>query len=450
MQQIADRQKSLTTALDAQRDVLNGLLSRLNLAQDETASAAERTVTRLTDGTQQIARQMESMESQARSVISNIQAANTGFAQEAGMLSTHASEAEQQVRSLQASTTALAEQTRQMRDVVQTEGERVGDVLTSLLNKLMNSGSQVRDLANSTEAALVSLQSGLSDQTGEIGGTMQQIIERQKVVTSALFEQREVMTSLLNRLMTAQDETASTAERTVSRLSDGTQHIMRQIESFDTQVKTTLANVENANGMFAQEANVLSAHAREAENQARSVATVTATLSEQARKAREVMQTEGERAGELLTNLVNKLLYSGNQVRDITGSTETAMANLNSGLSHQSGEITVAMQQIIERQKVLTAALAEQRDMMGSLLNRVALAQDESAAAAERTVVRLADGAQQIVKQLESIGSQAQSTLANVQAAGRGFADEASQVACHHAVGNGACGQRNERRDRPT
>ena len=388
----------------------------------------ERVTTRITDSTQQIGRQIENMEQQAKSTIAAVQVVNSSFAEETTSLTTHAREAEQQVRSVQATTANMVEQARQARESLQGENDRAAELLSGLVSRLVQSGGQVRDISNTTEASLVSLHTGLMQQTGEISTSMQSIIERQKVLSSALFEQREVMTALLNRLASAQEESAGNTERTVVRFADSTQSIARSIETLNAGVKSALESIEEANSTFAQEANVMNMHAREAEQQARSVASTTSALSEQTRQVRETMQSEGERASVIFADLIGKLTQSGTYVRDVASSTETAMTNLNTGINHQSSEISTAMQQIVERQKVLTAALSEQREIMSSLLNRVAVAQDETASATERTVVRLSDGAQQIVKQLEAIGVQAQGTLTNVQAAGRGIADEAGNL----------------------
>ena len=56
------------------------------------------------------------------------------------------------------------------------------------------------------------------------------------------------------------------------------------------------------------------------------------------------------------------------------------------------------------------------------------LAQDEASASAERAATRLSDGAQQIVRHVETLDTRAQSALSSVQTASAGFAYEAEAI----------------------
>ena len=428
MQQIADRQRTLTVALDAQRDVINGLLNRLTLAQDETASTAERTAARLTDGTQQLTRQIEVIDTQTQNALANVQAASVRFADEAGSLGAHAQQAEQQMRGVLSVTAGLQEQARHLRESLHGEGERTNEIFGSLLSRISAGSVELRDVSSSTELTLNSLQSGLTQQASSLSGEMQQVSDRQRTLTAALDSQRKVIDELLNRLTLAQDETASTAERTAARLTDGTQQLTRQIEVIGAQTQNTLASVQAASTQFVNEAGSLGTHAQQAEQQMRGVLSATAGMQEQARQLREAMQDDSERTNEILGSLLGRISVSGGELRDLGSSTELALNSLQSGLTQQATGLNDTMQQITERQRTLTAALDAQRNVIDQLLGRFTLAQNETAATAEQATTRLTDGVQQLAHKIEAIDTQTRSALTNIQAASTRFASEAGSL----------------------
>ncbi|MDD5585470.1 MAG: hypothetical protein PHY92_00745 [Alphaproteobacteria bacterium] len=319
MQQITDRQRSLTTSLDAQRDVLNGLLNRMSLAQDETASVAERNAAKITDSSRLITTHMEEMDTQAQSTLTSVQNASASFISEADTLGRHAEQAEQLTRLLSASTSTLQDQARQVRETMQTESEQLSDMLGTMLSKLGSSNVALQDLSSTTGTRLTDLQGTIDAQTTALNGMMQQIGERQRDLTSTLETQRETMGGLINRLSLAQDEIASTAERNTNRLSESAQQIARQIEVIDAQAQNTLASVRAAGAGFADEAGSLNVHAQQTEQQTRGLLSVTAGMEEQARQLRESMQNESARVIEHLTSVISQLDVTSQQLRQQSG-----------------------------------------------------------------------------------------------------------------------------------
>jgi len=307
MQQITDKQKSLTTALDAQRDVLNGLLNRLTLAHDETSAASERSATRISESTQILVRQLETIDEHSQESLSNVKSASSGFAEEASALGRHAEQAEQLTRLLCASATTLQDQARQVRESVQSESERLADMLGTMLGKIGSSSAELQDVTTTTTIKMNDMQNAVNERTSALGGMMQQITDRQHALTSALDTQRETLNSLVSRLTLAHDETAATAERNLARLTDTTQQIARQIEAIDSQAQSTLASVRAAGAGFADEAGALAIHAQHTEQQARGLLSVTAGMQDQARQLRESMQSETGRVIEQLTSVITQL-----------------------------------------------------------------------------------------------------------------------------------------------
>jgi len=319
MQQIADRQRSLTTALDAQRDVLNGLISRLTLAQDETATSAERGAARLAESTQQITRQMETIDAQAQNTLASVHNATAGFMDEAASLGRHAEQSEQLTRILFATATTIQDQARQTRESMQGESERMGEVLNAMLGKLSAGNNELRDLSSTAETRLSGLQTIINEQTATLNNLIQQIGERQRSLAASLDTQSDTLSGLLDRFSLAQDETAAVTERNVARLTDSTQQIARQLEAIDAQAQSALVNVRAASAGFVDESGSINLHAQQAEQQVRGLLSVTAGMQEQTRQLRESLQSDSSRVIENLNEVIGKLDNTGERLRQQSG-----------------------------------------------------------------------------------------------------------------------------------
>jgi hypothetical protein len=326
MQQIADRQRSLAVGLDAQRDVINGLLNRLTLAQDETASVADRTVTRLADGAQSIIRNADSIDARTQAALANMQIATEAFGKEAEAIETQAKQAELQAQSILASASGLHHQIYDLRTSMQNDGERATEVLAGLFNRITVGGGEVRDAGVAAEATLVSLQRVMGEQTGELYTSMQKIGERQRSLTESLEQQRETIGSLIVRFASAQDETAALAERTADRINDGAQKIASSLDLIGASATTTVATVTESISAFGDQVTALNMQSQQAEQQIRGVLSVTAGMQEQARHLREAMQVETARAVEHLSTIIATLDSTGQKLKT---ESDTAVATLD-------------------------------------------------------------------------------------------------------------------------
>jgi hypothetical protein len=427
-EQLNEQYRTMSAANENQRAQLIDLFDQLGAAHGEASEVADRTIARLTEALNQIQRHLGSLSDQSQTTVGNVRTASTGFADQSAILLQNAQQAEQQARTVLSVTAALQEQAKQLREALHGESERAGDALSTLIGKLSAGGVELREMSSSTEMSLNSLHNTVSQQSQTLTAAMQQIGDRQRTLTISLDAQRDVLNGLLNRLNMAQDETAAVAERTAIRLTEGAQQIAQQAESIGNQAQNALANVQTGASVFTEESGKLAQNAQQTELQVRSMLSVTATLQDQARQLRETLHGESERTADILDGLMGKLTSGGEQLCAMGSSTETSLDSLNQNVNQQIQSLTNAMQQIGERQRTLTTALDAQRDVLNGLLSRLNIAQDETASVAERTTARLTDGAQQIARQAEIIGSQAQSALASVQAAGAGFADEAGTL----------------------
>jgi hypothetical protein len=358
MQQIGERQRSLASALDAQCDVVNGLLGRLTLAQDQTATVADRTASRLSEGAAQITQSVEALDTRAQAALLHVQAATEGFAREASAIDAQAQQAEQQARAIMASATGLHEQIRDMRTVMQNDSERSNEMLGALLGRVTSGSGEIREAGATAEATLASMQRAISEQAAEMGASMQGIGERQRILTTALDQQRDVINGLLNRLALAQDETAAVAERTTARLNDGAQQIARQLDTIGAQATSTLASVQASVTGFADQAGVLNMQGQQAEQQMRGMLSVTAGMQEQAHHLREAMQNETARVVEHLTSVIAQLDITGQRLKTESG---TAIHTLDQ-TTQQFAAATQMGADMIRGQSELLAQTAEQSE----------------------------------------------------------------------------------------
>ena len=134
--------------------------------------------------------------------------------------------------------------------------------------------------------------------------------------------------------------------------------------------------------VFSEQATALLQNAQQAEQQARTVLSVTAALSDQARQLREALHGESENASDMLGGLISKLAAGGITVRELSSTTEMSLTSLNNTVGQQAQTLNGTMQTIADRQRSLTTSLDAQRDVMNGLLNRLNLAQDETASVA--------------------------------------------------------------------
>lgn len=430
-EQLAEQYKMLENANAGQRTQLVDLFDRLGAAHSQASEVAERTILRLGESIGQIERNLGALADQSQTAIGNIRSATTGFADQAGLLLQHAQQAEQQARSAMSVTASLQDQARQLRESMQGESERTGELLNGLIGKLTSGSAAMRDLGATAETSMSGMHERVAQETQSLTTAMQQINDRQRTLTAALESQREVLSGLVNRLCLAQDETGAGAERAAAKLSESSEIIGRQAETMARQAQDALAGVQKVGADFVNETSTLSQSAQQAEQQARAVLSVTTALQEQARQLRETMNGESERTRESLGALLSKITTGSAELRDVAATTEMALGSLGNGVTQQTQDISTSVQQITDRQRSLTIALDAQRDVLNGLLSRLNIAQDETASVTERTVARLNDGAQQIARQIETIGQQAQTTLASVQTAGSGFATEAGTLATH-------------------
>jgi hypothetical protein len=427
-EQLTDQYKSLASANENQKTQLVELFSKLGSAHGEASEVAERTIVRLTDSLNQMQRHLGLLSDQSQTTVGNVRAASGSFADQSALLIQNAQNAEQQARTVLSVTSALQDQARQLREAMQAESARAGDMLGALLNKLSMGNVDLRAMGTDATAVLTTLHGTIQEQTQSLTTDMQQIAERQRGLTTALDAQREVLNNLLGRLAIAQDETAAATDRASTRLSDGTQTIVRQTENMEQQARRSLDSIQAATGSFADESSRLVQHSQNAEQQARTVLSVTAALHEQSRQLSDAMRAESEQANDMLNSLLGRLATGGRELRDLSTNTEMSLNGLHNGVTQQSGELLALMQNIADRQRSLTTALDAQRDVLNGLLTRFNIAQDETAAVTERTATRMIESAQMVARQAEHIDATASNALIGVQNASGGFADQTSML----------------------
>ena len=306
-EQLADQYKAMSMANESQRTQLVDLFDKLGGAHSQASDVAERTIVRLSESLNQIQHQLGLLSDQSQTAVGNVRTASSGFADQTNILVQNAQAAEQQARTVLSVTQTLQEQAKQMQEQIQNDSQRATEALTGLVNKLTSGGGELRDFSHNSEMSLNSLSNSVAQQSRDLGGVIAQLGDRQRTLTTALDAQRDVLNGLLHRLAMAQDETAATAERTVSRITEGSSQITRQMEAIGSQAQNALSNVQAANAGFADEAGTLGLHAQQAEQQMRGVLTVTAGLQEQTRQMREAMQVESARVVEQMNAAIAQL-----------------------------------------------------------------------------------------------------------------------------------------------
>ncbi|MFY9288333.1 MAG: hypothetical protein WAO98_07500 [Alphaproteobacteria bacterium] len=457
----------LTAASGKTLQQLSNLNEKLTITHEAANTNAQQTLSRLEECNTAFMRQSSSLTESAQTSVTLIQKAGMTFGEQAGKLLDTSHQMEQNMRQLTATTSALAEQSSQIRANMEQQNQRLVAQLTEAVTQLDASNSKMeqtvasassgveqvasrfnevtqnassriltsqqdmQSAASKAETTLAALGANITQQASSLTVVSEQLNEQYRTLTSANENQRTQLVDLFDKLGSAHSQASEVAERTITRLNEALAQIQRNLGALSDQSQTAVGNVKTASSSFADQSGILLQNAQQAEQQARTILSVTSALQEQARQLREALHGESERSNEILGSLVSKISAGGVELREFGNTTEMTLTSLQNGMNQQTSALNTTMQQITDRQRSLTVALDAQRDVINGLLSRLSLAQDETASNAERTVARLTDGAQQIAKQLEVIGSQAQNTLASVHAAGAGFADEAGTLGLH-------------------
>lgn len=446
---------------------LSLLNEKFAVTQESTANGAQNVVARLDEVNAAFQRQSNGLGDAAQNAVLNVQKAGNVFGEQSGRLLESAHNADQAIRSLSAATTAFADQSTQVRATMEQHNHRLITSLNASVNDLdiansklqqtmtsaasgadhvqsrfsemtqtasgrMGSSSQeLMEIAAKTESALGSLGANVTQQVASLNLVSEQIGEQHRAISAANENQRAQLVALFEQLGSAHGEASDVAERTIVRLNDSLQHIQRQLGALSDQSQAAIGAVRAAGTGFADQAGLLIQHAQQAEQQARTVLTVSSALEDQARQLRESLHAESERSREILSNLLGRIGSGNTELRDIGTMAEATLTSLYNSFNGQAASLNTTMQQMSDRQRSLTTSLDSQRDVLNGLLNRLTLAQDETAAVAERNAVRLSESTAHITRQMENIDTQAQNTLASVRAAGIGFADEAGVLIQH-------------------
>lgn len=430
-EQIAEQHKMLTMANENQRVQLLDLFEKLGSAHGEASSVAERTITRLDDTLHKVQDFLGILSDQSQTALANVTTANLGFADQASQLIEHAQKAEEQARTAMNVTSSLQEQAKQLHAALHSETDRTKEMLGDLLGRLTTGSEEMKDVSGTANMALTDLQTGVARQTASLNEAMDRIAERQTTLSGALETQRETLSGLIARLEAAQSETATAAERSALRLTDSAGQIVKQIEMIDERAETTLVSVKEASAGFVLEASTLSSKAEEAEKKTKQLLESATQMSQQAETVCERLRVETDNTGEKLGAVVGKIEGNVASLRETTKAAEVSLGNLNSSISQQTTAIDGNLQTISEKQSSLASALDIQREMLSSMVTRLTLAQDEAAAAAEKSAGRISDSTGQIARQMETIGSQTQNALAAVRAASTGLAEESATINQH-------------------
>ncbi len=430
MNQIGDRQRTLTTALNAQRDVIDGLMSRLTGVQEETASVAERAANRLTESVTQITTSVGTIDRRAHDALNSLQKATAGFAYEAESIEKKARQTEEDARVIVTSASGANEKLGALCATLREEGDLTNSVYGSLLSKITAGSAELRDISSSTEMSLMTLGNNATQQCAALAALVQQINDRQQQLGTSLDSQREIIKSLFERLADAQAETIQSSDRLTTRLTQDAQKIAISADVIDTRAQSALSSVRTATESFAKEAEAIDIEAKRIEEQAQTIFSTTTSLHGQIYDLRLSMQADGERTNETLDALLGRLSAGAHDMHEAGYSAEKTLSSVQQSIGEKAGLLAKALQQIDDRQKTLAIALDSQRDTIGGLITRFMGVQNETAATAERTAERLQESATSITHSMDAIGTKAQETLANVAASVGGFAQQA--VALNH------------------
>lgn len=329
-------------------------------------------------------------------------------------------------------TSSKLEQTSSM---AMQNSERAGTMLSDVAQmgaeRLATSYQHIEEIAGKTESSLSSLGATITQQAASLSVVSEQLGEQYRAMTIANDGQRAQLVDLFDKLGGAHAQASDVAERTIVRLSESLVHIQQHLGQLSDQSQMAVGKVNTAGQDFAGQTNLLVQNAKEAEEQIRSSLSVMSNLQEQAKQMYAQIQDDNRNTGNVLVSLVDKLAEGNAELRDFSQSADGTINKIGGTIADQTRELGNTIAHFSDRQRTLTSALDAQRDMLQGMLQRLEMAQDETAMTTERTVARLSEETMQIKRHMESMEQQAQSTLAEVRTAKAGFADEVASLGRH-------------------
>ncbi|MDD3030206.1 MAG: hypothetical protein PHS57_08035 [Alphaproteobacteria bacterium] len=426
--QIGEQQRLLSEANDKHRTQLLGLFDQLNAAHVKASDVAEQSISSLAQLLTDIDQRIGDIGTRTQTAVGNVKIASLGFSEQSELLMQNAQAAEQQARSVLQISEKLREEAQAVRVSLQAENDRASESLGVLLGRLTEGNAEVQTVGANANEIFLSIKSAMDEQTGNLSGVMDDIAERQRILTTALDAQRDTIGGLLDRLTTAQDQTASVAEKTVQRLSEGAQTLTRNVETIDARAQDALTNVQKASAGLAYEAEAIGQGASQAAKDSQEILASAGLMHERLETLRSLVREEGDRANDIFGSVMDRIKDGATDLRDLSTTTGKSLEDLNQNVTQQSAILTESIKDLDGRQGSLLTSLHAQREAITGLLTRFGKAQEETADLAEKTAARLNEEAQSITSNIDKIGAQASTTLASVQSSVGGFAEQVSAI----------------------
>ena len=356
MEQIAARQNTLSDALDTQRNTLSGLVEHFTKAQDDTANAAGRAAERLSDGTNQITNQIETLGSKATATLATIHDARDGFAKETSELIDHTATAQMQTQELHDHAKDMQSKVAGICDQLRDETTTTSTAIETTVGKLRKETAGLSEEAEKAESVLSNLSTTVIQQTTAISGNLETITTKQSELGSALDVQREMLGSMVTSLTLAQDETAAAAERTAARLTDSSATITTQMQGMENKTQEALASIRSVSSGLSEEAARISEHTQAAENQVRSMLDSTNDMHKDATNVRELMKDE-----------TDKMI---DQVRGTMSELESTVLNLKAQSNKVTGALDKSILDFSSVAQTATETLQKETDNLSTKANK--------------------------------------------------------------------------------
>ncbi len=422
--QLTAQNATLTAAHENQREQMLALFSQIGEAHAQASDIAARTITHLTDTLGQIDQKLGTLSDTSQTAIANVRTASTGFTDQADLLIQHAQQAEDQARNVLATTSALQDQARMLSEALRNEGDRVGVMLSGMLDKLGLGAKTLQQTGNDANTLLGGLHASLEAETATLAESMITIADRQRTLTASLEAQRETMAGLMNRLAIAQDETASAAERNALRMEGSAQTLTRQIEAMETQTRAAMDAIQSAGTGIADKTESLGQTTQKAEEQVRALYAQTASLHDQAKGLENAIVSETGKAAIAMETVIGKLDQGRTSLQDVSQSAEKIIDTLGTKLSEKTVLLGENLRNVTDKQTTLSTSLDAQTQALSGLVTRLTLAQDETASASERAAMRLGDNTSIIVQHMDTIAQKADDAVEHIRDANNALGGE--------------------------
>jgi hypothetical protein len=323
---------------------------------------------------------------------------------------------------------------------------------------------RLKSAAEAAHSKADALSSTLLQQLGLIGTGAEQISIQSETITNETQKTVQSLTSLQDRMQAVREVTAATADFSLGKLDEVANSLQRQNNALQDNTQTMQNSLHKATSLLGEQATKMLDNTYQTEQQIRTLAATSTTLSDQANQMRLTTEQHNQRLLSSLNDLMaglelttsklqstvttamqntdqihnrlgdvteiatNRLNTTHQTLKNVAESAEQTLQQFDQGLNAKIMLVGTASEKLLnEHEKIMAAEDARATSLTG-LFDRLTAAEQNAEQTAERASLRIEEAGNALDQQMGRISDQAQSALASLRTTGAGFGEQTAMI----------------------